>query len=97
MNIGKISKQAHADLVPLIQEAKVDRVYTVGKFTKPIYEKLKEQNIFVKYGDKYQEIEEDFLADIEDGDMIFMKGNHRIWLKELAAKIYDMGERDAIR
>ena len=97
MNIGKISKQAHLDLIPLIQEAKVDRVYTVGKFTKPIYEKLKEQNIFVKYGDKYQEIEEEFLADIEDGDMIFMKGNHRIWLKELAAKIYDMGERDAIR
>ena len=97
MNIGKISKQAHDDLAPLIEEAKVDRVYTVGKFAKRIYDKLEDKTILMKHGDKYQEIEKQFLADIEDGDIIFMKGNHRIWLKELAAKIYDMGERNAIR
>ncbi|MDQ7045005.1 MAG: Mur ligase family protein [Sulfurimonas sp.] len=97
MNIGKISKQAHDDLAALIEDAKVDRVYTVGKFAKRIYDKLENKAILVKHGNKYQDIEEQFLADIEDGDIIFMKGNHRIWLKELAAKIYDMGERDAIR
>ena len=97
MNIGKISKQAHDDLAPLIKKAKVDRVYTVGKFAKRIYDKLENKAIFMKHGDKYQDIEKQFLADIEDGDIIFMKGNHRIWLKELAAKIYDMGERNAIR
>ena len=97
MNIGKISKQAHDDLAPLIEAAKVDRVYTVGKFAKRIFDKLENKAIFVKHGEKYQSIEKKFLADIEDGDIIFMKGNHRIWLKELAAKIYDMGERNAIR
>ena len=97
MNIGKISKQAHADLAPLIESANVDRIYTVGKFTKPMYENLKDKSIFVAHGDKYQDIEEQFLADIEDGDIIFMKGNHRIWLKELATKLYDMGQRNAIR
>ncbi len=97
MNIGKISKQAHDDLAPLIEEAKVDRVYTVGKFAKRIYDKLENKAILMKHADKYQDIEKQFLADIEDGDIIFMKGNHRIWLKELAAKIYDMGERNAIR
>ncbi|RLA74262.1 MAG: hypothetical protein DRG78_21490, partial [Epsilonproteobacteria bacterium] len=97
MNIGKISKQAHDDLAPLIEAANIDRVYTVGKFAKRIYDKLEDKTIYMKHGDKYQDIEKQFLADIEDGDIIFMKGNHRIWLKELAAKIYDMGERDAIR
>lgn len=97
MNIGKISKQAHDDLAPLIEGAKVDRVYTVGKFAKRIYDKLENKVIFMKHGDKYQEIEKQLLADIKDGDIIFMKGNHRIWLKELAEKIYAMGERHAIR
>ncbi|XPV68938.1 MAG: Mur ligase family protein [Halarcobacter sp.] len=97
MNIGKISKKAHADLVPLIEEAKVERLYTVGKFAKPIHEKLKDKSILINHADKYQDIEKQILADIDDGDVIFMKGNHRIWLKELAAKIYDMGERHAIR
>ena len=97
MNIGKISKQAHDNLAPLIEAAKVDRVYTVGKFAKRIYDKLENKAILMKHGDKYQDIEKQFLADIEDGDIIFMKGNHRIWLKELAAKIYAMGEQNAIR
>lgn len=97
MNIGKISKQAHADLAPLIEAADVDVLYTIGKFTKPIHEKLQDKSILVAHADKYQDIEKQILADVQDGDMIFMKGNHRIWLKKLAAKLYDMGERNAIR
>ncbi len=97
MNIGSISKQAHKDLAPLIESAKVDRLYTVGKFTKPLHEELKDKSILIKHGDKYQDIEEEFLNDIADGDIIFMKGNHRIWLKELASKIYAMGEKHEIR
>lgn len=97
LNIGKISKQAHADLAPLIEAADVDILYTVGKFAKPVVENLQDKSIHVAHADKYQEIEEQFLNDIQDGDMIFMKGNHRIWLKKLAAKLYDMGERNAIR
>lgn len=97
MNIGKISKKAHADLAPLIEAADVDKLYTVGKFAKPVYENLKDKSILVSHSDKYEEMQEQFLSDIQDGDMIFMKGNHRIWLKKLAAKIYDMGERNAIR
>jgi len=97
MNIGKISKKAHGDLAPLLEAANVDKVYTVGKFAKPVYDNLTDKTIFIKHGEKYKDIEDQFLNDIKDGDIIFMKGNHRIWLKKLAAKIYEMGERNAIR
>lgn len=97
LNIGKISKKAHEDLAPLIENAKVDRLYTVGKFAKRIHPKLTDKSILINHADDYKEIEKEILADIDDGDIIFMKGNHRIWLKKLATKIYEMGETNAIR
>ncbi len=97
LNIGNISKKAHEDLAELIEKANVNRLYTVGVFAKPIHDKLKDKTILIKHADKYTEIEKDILADIQDGDLIFVKGHHRIWLKELADKIYSLGVRGEIR
>ena len=97
LNIGEISRRSHEDLAPLIEKAGVDRLYTVGRFALPLHSKLKNPAILVKHGDKYQEIEAPLLADLRDGDLLFMKGHHRIWLKDLADKIYALGTRREIR
>ncbi len=97
LNIGNISKKAHENLAYLIEQANVDKLYTVGKFAKPIYAKLQNPSIFVKHADEYKEIENEILEDIKNGDLLFIKGHHRIWLKELADKICELGEVSAIR
>ncbi len=97
LNIGKISKQAHEDLAIMIENAKIEKLYTVGKFTRPIHDKLNDKSILIKHGDDYKEIESEILNDIQNGDLLFIKGHHRIWLKDLAQKIYSMGETNEIR
>lgn len=97
LNIGDISQQAHEDLAPLIEAAGVDRLYTVGAHAVALHGKLSNPAILIKHADAHQDIEAPVLADIQDGDLIFIKGHHRIWLKFLAEKIYTLGSRHEIR
>ncbi len=97
LNIGKISKKAHQDLAPLIEQAQVDRLYTVGRYAKPIHDKLTNPSILICHGKDFSEIEAEFLADIRPGDIVFIKGHHRIWLKKLAAKVLELGATHEIR
>lgn len=91
LNIGALSPQAHKDLAPMIEAAGVERLYTVGFFAKPLHDALKDPSILAGHGESYKEIETVLLNDIGDGDLLFIKGHHRIWLKQLAAKIYSLG------
>lgn len=97
LNIGNISKSAHEYLAELIENANVDKLYTIGKFTIPIHSKLKDPSILTKHADNYKDIEDEIINDIQDGDLLFIKGHHRIWLKDLADKIYNLGDVHAIR
>jgi UDP-N-acetylmuramoyl-tripeptide--D-alanyl-D-alanine ligase len=97
LNIGDISRKAHEDLAALIEAAGVERLYTVGQHATALHSKLNNPSILIKHADTHQEIEAPVLADIQDGDLIFIKGHHRIWLKFLAEKIYSLGARHEIR
>ncbi len=97
LNIGALSPQAHEDLAPMIEAAGVERLYTVGFFAKPLHEALKDPSILAGHGECFEEIEAALLNDIGDGDLLFIKGHHRIWLKRLAAKIYSLGACHEVR
>jgi UDP-N-acetylmuramyl pentapeptide synthase len=97
MNLGEQTRHSHEKLAELIELAGIDRLYTVGEFMKHTHDKLHDKSILVKHADSYQELENEFLEDLQPGDLIFMKGNHRLWLKHLAAKLYQLGEAHEIR
>lgn len=97
LNLGEQTIRAHEKLAELIEQAGIDRLYTVGEFMKHTHDKLHDKSILVRHADSYQELENEFLEDLHPGDLIFMKGNHRVWLKYLAAKLYRLGEVHEIR
>jgi UDP-N-acetylmuramoyl-tripeptide--D-alanyl-D-alanine ligase len=90
--LGGGTKKAHEELVPFIEMAGLEKLYTVGNECKVICKKLESKSIFVTHADKYQDVEELILNDIQDNDLIFIKGHHRVWLKCIAEKIYAMGK-----
>jgi UDP-N-acetylmuramoyl-tripeptide--D-alanyl-D-alanine ligase len=92
LEIDKISKKAHEGLAPLIDNAGIDRLYTVGILARVIRPKLKNRSIFVKHVDKYEEIQEQILDEIGDGDVLFIKGSSGAKLENLANKVYALGE-----
>jgi UDP-N-acetylmuramyl pentapeptide synthase len=97
LNLDDKTKSVHEELAGLIETARIERLHTVGQFMKYTHEKLTDRSILIQHGDTWQDIEESFLKDIRPGDLVFIKGHHRIWLKYLAEKIYQLGEVDEIR
>lgn len=97
LNIGKTSGIEHEALAPLIEAAGVQRLYTVGTHARVIHAKLRDPSILVAHGDRYEEISEQLLGELSEGDLLFIKGHHRIWLKKLADVIYALGASHEIR
>jgi UDP-N-acetylmuramoyl-tripeptide--D-alanyl-D-alanine ligase len=97
MNLGNYSVRAHENLSHFIEASGIERLYTVGKYITPLHKKLHDNSILIAHGDNYKEIEDKVISDIKDGDLVFIKGHHRIWLNKLAKKIYELGECREIR
>jgi UDP-N-acetylmuramoyl-tripeptide--D-alanyl-D-alanine ligase len=97
LNLGEQTRQSHEKLAELIELAGISRLYTVGEFMNHTHEKLHDKSILVKHADCYQELQKEFLESLQPGDLIFMKGNHRVWLKFLAEKLYQLGETHEIK
>ena len=77
----------------LLDNVDIDELYLVGKFDKSIMNNVK--NINIKYADTWQEIENEVINKIGDGDVIYIQGYRTrrggITLWPIANTIYKMG------
>jgi len=81
------------EMAKLIDNVDIDELYLVGKFDKSIMNNVK--NINIKYADTWQEIENEVINKIGDGDVIYIQGYRTrrggITLWPIANTIYKMG------
>ena len=90
LNLGSdFSPYVHLKIAELINNADIDELYLVGIFTKPIITAVK--NINIKYADTWQEINNEIITKIGDGDVIYIQGYRPVNLWTMANKIYKMG------
>lgn len=66
----------------LISNVGIDRLYTVGEF-KRYANIVRDESIWIKHGETYKDIAQDVMNDIQDNDMVFIKG-------VLAQKLYEL-------
>lgn len=86
LELGDYSRKLHTDLKTDVTENKVDKVYTVGPEMKALFDTL-DASVQGKAVDKAMDLLPYLKADLQDGDVILLKGSNgtRIW--ELVAAL----------
>ncbi|MCP4183157.1 MAG: UDP-N-acetylmuramoyl-tripeptide--D-alanyl-D-alanine ligase [Hyphomicrobiales bacterium] len=74
LELGKSSKKLHKGLIKSIREAKIDRVWLVGKEISVLADELNAGELAGHFG-SIEAIEEPFLKDLTPGDVIMIKAS----------------------
>ena len=75
LELGKMSKSYHLKIVKNLLNTKPDIIFTVGKYSHVIFEKLPEN--FLKFHFKnYKNVFDKLLSIIENDDIIMIKGSN---------------------
>ena len=76
--LGDQADQLHCDLAPHLSQAKVDRLFVVGKHMKQLadFVVVKFPDINVSYFNDKNALERALLHDIRGGDVVMVKGSN---------------------
>ncbi|MFH1496023.1 MAG: CapA family protein [Pseudomonadota bacterium] len=79
----------HRELAALIHPERVEKIYTVGDEMRIVREAYCDPSQLGPHGDTWEEIAEELFNDIRPGDVVFIKGHHRVWLSLLVKAMED--------
>ncbi len=79
--------ELHRDTAYEINNSKISRLYTTGVHMEIVRQYLDKPEIFVKHNDDFEALLEDLLAELEDGDLLFVKGHASLSMTRLVKKI----------
>ena len=89
LELGKMSKSSHLEIVKTLLKIKPDITFTVGKYSSIIFEKLPEN--FLKFHFKnYKNVFDKLLSIIENDDIIMIKGSNSTNLHLVAKKLIEL-------
>ncbi len=77
----------HKSTADLVNSSKIERLYTTGVYMDIIRDNLDDSSIFVKHSDDYPFLLNELLNELEDGDLLFIKGHASLNLARLAKMI----------
>jgi len=75
----------HTELASFIDPARTEKIYTVGEEMLILREAFADKALLGPHGDNHTEIAQALFDDIRPGDVVFVKGHHRVWLSLLVA------------
>jgi UDP-N-acetylmuramoyl-tripeptide--D-alanyl-D-alanine ligase len=75
-----------------INNSQISRLYTTGIHMDIVQKNLDEPSVLVKHSDNYEELMDDIINDLNDGDMLFIKGHASLNLARLAKMILNKKE-----
>ena len=84
------TKEAHAKLAMMINESKIDKLYTTGNFMNYVHENLTKPEILLKHSDDLDELATNLFNDVQGGDLLFIIGNAYLYLGRVSEKILKM-------
>ncbi len=83
LDLGKQSESQHREMSTLIDLERTEKIYTVGDEMRMMREVIGDKSLLGPHGSTPEEIAEELFKDIQPGDIVFMKGHHRVWLSRL--------------
>ncbi len=81
------TKDAHAELAKMINESKIDRLYTTGNFMGYVQDNLETPSIFVKHSDDLDELAYSLYSEVKGGDLLFIIGSAYLYLGRVADRL----------
>lgn len=88
----------HRELAGFIDPASTERIYTVGEEMQILRAAFAEPALLGPHGNEPEDIAEALFADIRPGDVVFVKGHHRVWLSHLVEAMEQrFGATDELR
>jgi len=81
------TKEAHLELAKMINESKIDRLYTTGNYMNYVEDNLKNPDIFVEHSDDLEYLTQTLYNEVQAGDLLFIIGNAYLYLGRVADKI----------
>ncbi len=90
--LGAESAAFHAELAPIVQAQKVDKVYAVGRWMEHLVEALPESQRGA-YTTEVKSLGEALFADLQAGDVVLLKGSHGSKVYQLVAALREGGGR----
>lgn len=84
LDLGEQEREPiHRQLAGLIKLERTKKIYTVGDEMRIVREAISDKSKLGPHGTTPEEIAEELLNDIQPGDVVFIKGHHRVWLSRL--------------
>lgn len=77
----------HKSTADLINSSDISRLYTTGVHMEIVKNNLDDRAVLVKHSEDYGELFDDIMNEIEDGDLLFIKGHASLGLTNIAKKI----------
>lgn len=86
------TRSYHKELAQLVNNSKIDRLYTTGQFMHYMHDNLTNRERLVKHSDDLDELEALIRKDIAPGDLLFIIGSAYLYLGRLASRVYKFGD-----
>lgn len=88
------TKEAHEKLAIMINESKIDKLYTTGNFMNYVHENLTKPEILVKHSEDLEELATNLFDEVQGGDLLFIIGNAYLYLGRVSDVILKMREEN---
>lgn len=84
------TKESHNELAKMINESKIQRLYTTGNYMDYVTDNLDNQDIFVKHSDDLDELAKSLYNEVQGSDLLFIIGNAYLYLGRVSDKILNL-------
>ncbi|MFA6197306.1 MAG: Mur ligase family protein [Sulfurimonas sp.] len=81
------TKESHAELAKMINESKIDRLYTTGNYMDYVTSALSKPEILVKHSDDLDDLAQSLFNEVQGGDLLFIIGSAYLYLGRVSDKI----------
>ena len=86
------TKESHNELAKMINESKINKLYTTGNFMNYVTDNLEKKDIFIKHSDNLDDLAYHLYAEIQAGDLLFIIGSAYLYLGRVSDKILRLND-----
>jgi UDP-N-acetylmuramoyl-tripeptide--D-alanyl-D-alanine ligase len=88
------TKESHKELALMINDSKIDRLYTTGNFMNYVTDDLNNKDIFVKHSDNLDKLANALYNELQEDDLLFIIGSAYLYLGRVSDRILKLKEKD---
>ncbi len=89
------TKESHAKLAEMINNSKIDKLYTTGNFMNYVVSGLDKKEIFVEHTDDIDVLARILYSEIKGGDLLFIIGSAYLYLGRVSDRLLKMKDKSS--